>query len=61
MSGRYQVKTKYFGSSAAKLAGAVTLQVDIFTNYGRPNEARRSLTFRLTERKQLFTVGEITL
>ena len=61
MPGKYAVKTKYFGSSAAQLAGAVTLQVDIFTDYGRPNEKRRSLTFRLTEKKELFTVGEISL
>jgi Ca-activated chloride channel homolog len=61
MPGAYQVKTKFFGSSAAQLAGAVTLQVDIFTDYGRPNEKRRSMTFRLTENKQMFTVGEITL
>jgi len=37
------------------------LQVDIFTDYGRPNEKRRSMTFRLTEKKQMFTVGEVTL
>ncbi|MGB0592428.1 MAG: VIT domain-containing protein [Myxococcota bacterium] len=61
MPGAYHVKTKFFGSSAAQLAGAVTLQVDIFTDYGRPNEKRRSMTFRLTEKKQMFTVGEVTL
>ena len=59
MKGMYEVKTKYFGSSAAKLAGAVTLQVDVFTNYGRPNEKRRSMTLRLTDSKEMFTVGEL--
>ena len=59
MRGTYVVRTKFFGSSAAQLQGAVTLQVDVFTNYGRPNEKRRSLTFRLTENKEMFTVGEI--
>ncbi|MEM9487985.1 MAG: VIT domain-containing protein, partial [Myxococcota bacterium] len=60
MKGRYTIKTKFFGSSAAKLIGAVTLQVDVYTNYVRPNEKRRSITLRLTERKETFTVGEIT-
>jgi len=59
MKGVYKVRTKYFGSSSAKLAGAVTLQVDIFTNYGRKNQKRQSITFRLTESKETFTVGEI--
>jgi Ca-activated chloride channel family protein len=36
--------------SAAQLIGAVTLQVDVFTNWGRPNEKRRSMTLRLTEK-----------
>ncbi len=59
MRGDYTIKTKFFGSSAAKLIGAVTLQVDIFTNYGRPNQKRKSLTLRLTEAKETFTVGNI--
>ena len=60
MKGKYTVRTKYFGSAAAKLAGGVTLQVDVFTDYGRPTEKRRSLTLRLTQNKEMFTVGEIT-
>ena len=59
MHGTYQIKAKFYGSSAAELVGAVTLQVDVYTNYGRPNERRQSMTFRLTEAKEMFTVGEI--
>ena len=59
MRGQYKIKTKFFGSSAAKLIGAVTLQVDVYTNYGRPNQRRRSMTLRLTERKETFLVGTI--
>lgn len=59
MKGMYTIKTKFFGSSAAKLTGAVTLQVDVFTNFGRPNEKRRSVTLRLTEKKESFVVAEI--
>jgi Ca-activated chloride channel homolog len=59
MRGRYTIKAKFYGSSAAKLAGAVTLQVDVYTNYGRPNQRRRSLTLRLTKKKDMFVVGRI--
>jgi len=59
MRGKYTIRTKFFGSSAAKLIGAVTLQVDIYTNYGRRNQRRRSLTLRLTKKKETFTVGAI--
>ncbi|HEY9069050.1 MAG TPA: DUF2135 domain-containing protein, partial [Candidatus Ozemobacteraceae bacterium] len=59
MKGIYTVQTNFFGSNAQTLSGAVTLQVDVFTNYGRPNEKRRSITMRLTDRKETFTVGEV--
>jgi len=59
MLGTYTIQANYYGSSAAQLIGAVTLQVDVFTNYGRPNEQRKSLTLRLTEKKETFTIGQI--
>jgi hypothetical protein len=59
MRGRYTIKTKFFGSSAARITGAVTLQVDVYTNFGRANQRRRSLTLRLTKSKDEFVVGSI--
>ena len=55
----YKIQTNFFGSSQQKLAGAVTLQVDVFSNYGRKNEKRKSTTIRLKENKQTFTVADI--
>ncbi len=57
--GMYEVKTNFYGSRSQKVAGAVTLQVDLFTNFGRENEKRRSVTLRLTENKETFTVADI--
>jgi Ca-activated chloride channel family protein len=59
MPGTYTVKTKFFGSSAATLQGAVTLTVDLYTDYGRPTQQHQVLTLRLTEAKETFTVGEL--
>ena len=61
MPGKYVIKTNFYGSSAQSLTGAVTLQLDLITNFGRKNEKRKSITLRLTERKETFTVGVITL
>ncbi len=58
-TGMYEIQTNFFGSSSQKIAGAVTLQVDIFTNYGRDDEKRRSVTLRLTDRKETFKVADI--
>lgn len=59
MKGRYQVQANYYGSGAPSLTGAVTLQVDVFTNYGRANEKRSSTTLRLKQKREVVSVGEI--
>jgi tetratricopeptide (TPR) repeat protein len=59
MQGRYQIKTNYFASRSPSLTGGVTLQVEVFTNYGRANEKRRAITLRLQEAKDFFVVGEV--
>jgi Ca-activated chloride channel family protein len=60
MAGKYKIEANYYGSSAPTLTGAVTLQVDIFTNYGRENEQRQTLTLRLTQSKDVVHVGDVT-
>jgi Ca-activated chloride channel homolog len=57
--GVYKIEANYFGSRATQLLGPVTVQVDVYTNYGRPNEQRKSLTLRLKEAKETVRIGEI--
>jgi tetratricopeptide (TPR) repeat protein len=57
MRGMYKVQANFYGSSAQTLSGAVTLQLDLYTNYGRRNEKKKSITLRLKERKDTITVG----
>jgi len=59
MRGTYKVQTNFFGSSQQTLTGAVTLQLELFTNYGRKNQKRKTITLRLSEKKETFTVGEL--
>jgi len=59
MPGAYRIEADYFGSNSTRLVGAITLQVDVFTHWGRPDEKLESLTFRLAEEKDRFNIGEI--
>jgi Ca-activated chloride channel family protein len=59
MPGTYRIEADYYGSTSARLVGAVTLRVDLFTHFGRPDEHRESLTFRLSGKKDRIAVGEI--
>ncbi|MFC1654742.1 VIT domain-containing protein [Myxococcota bacterium] len=57
MRGMYKVQVNFYGSSAQTLSGAVTLQLDLYTNYGRRNEKKKSVTLRLKEKRDTITVG----
>jgi tetratricopeptide (TPR) repeat protein len=59
MPGVYTVKANYYGSDAVKLLGAVTVQMDVFTNFGRENQQRKSVTVRLKEKEETVKIGEI--
>jgi len=57
--GMYTIKANYYGSRSVKLTGGVTVQVDIYTNYGRKEEDRKSITVRLKGTKDKITIGKI--
>jgi len=59
MNGHYIVKAKYYGSQSTRLLGAVTIQLDVVTNYGRENEQRQSVTRRLKDVKEMVEIGKI--
>ena len=61
LPGQYKVQTNFFGSGAQSLTGPTTVQATVVTDFGRPNEKRRALTLRLTERKDVVEVGEVTI
>ncbi|MCX6555726.1 MAG: DUF2135 domain-containing protein, partial [Candidatus Aminicenantes bacterium] len=57
--GVYKIEADYYGSHSNRMIGPVTVQVDVFTDWGRPNEKKKSLTLRLVESKEVVTIGEI--
>jgi len=59
MHGVYAIKAKYFGSGSVKITGAVTVQVDIYTNFGRKNEDHKSITVQLKDAREMITIGKI--
>ncbi|MCX6556764.1 MAG: VIT domain-containing protein [Candidatus Aminicenantes bacterium] len=57
--GVYKIQANYYGSRSSSMLGPVTVQIDVFTNWGRANEKKKSLTLRLSESKEVATIGEI--
>lgn len=60
MKGNYAIDVDYFSESTPSILGPVTLQVEVFTNYGRSNEEKKTLTVRLGESKDRLRVGKVT-
>ena len=60
MKGKYAIDVDYFSESAPSILGPVTLQVEVFTNYGRANEEKQTLTVRLGASKDRLRVGKVT-
>ena len=61
MSGVYQIQANYYGSSQQTLTGPATVLATVFTNFGRPDEDRQTLTVRVTDVKDVIDVGEAKL
>jgi Ca-activated chloride channel homolog len=59
MPGEVQIQVNYYGSGQVTLTGGTTIQIDVFTNYGRADESKRSITKRLTTNKEVVDIGEV--
>jgi len=56
--GRYRVEAQYYGDRRQRLTGPTTLQVKLYTGFGRTHQQERSITLRLAERSETVFVGE---
>lgn len=61
MDGEYNIEVNYFSSGAPSLSGTVTLQVDVYTDYGKKSEKKQSITLRLTESTEVQKIGSVTI
>lgn len=55
--GSFKIEANYFGNHQQKLLQPVTVQAEVYTNFGRPNQRREVLTLQLDSVKQTFLIG----
>ena len=58
-AGVYRILVNYFGSRQQTLLGPATVTATVFTNWGRANETRQTLSLRLERVKDKIPVGTI--
>jgi tetratricopeptide (TPR) repeat protein len=47
VKGRYKVEVNYFGDTQVKLAGETSIMVEVYTNYGTPQQKRNVITLQM--------------
>ncbi|MCR5219049.1 DUF2135 domain-containing protein [Treponema sp.] len=57
--GEYKIEANYFASHQQKIIQPVTVQAEVYTNFGRPDQKRQVLTLELKESKETFLIGTI--
>lgn len=59
LKGDYKVQTHYYGSGSQRMLAPVTLYAEVYTDYGRPEEKRKTLFFRLEDKDNIVDVGTV--
>jgi tetratricopeptide (TPR) repeat protein len=57
LPGEYKIEADYFGNSRQTLDVTTTVQVEIFRNWGRPNQTSEARTVRLESRREVLSLG----
>ncbi len=57
--GRYKVQAHYYGTRSMKMLAPVTLYAELYTDYGRPQEKRQTLIFRLDGEDQVVHIANL--
>lgn len=58
-AGKYKIEANYYGTREQTLIGPTTLHATVITNWGKPNEKQKHLTFRLGKEKEVILIGEV--
>ena len=59
--GTYRILAIYFASHRQALTGAAVVTATVYTNWGKENEARQVLSFRLDKPKDKHPIGEVEI
>ncbi len=61
VGGKYQIEVNYYGNHQQILSGSTTIQIDLYLNYGKANQTKKSITMRLKDEQEVIKVGEFKI
>ena len=60
LAGKYKIQVQYYGSRQQKIAGATTIQLELYTRYMTGKVDKKTITLRLKDPKEIIDVGEFS-
>lgn len=58
-NGDYQIEANLFGDHRQTLGGPITIKAELFTDFGRPTQQRKVISFRVTENQEVVDIGKL--
>ncbi len=59
INGEYKVQVDYYGTQSQGIAAPITIQVQLVTNFGTPEENVQEITRRLSTEKEVLDIGSL--
>lgn len=59
ISGKYMAKANYYGTREQGAVGPTTIQLELITYFGTPQQERKEITLRLSSKRQIIDIGEL--
>jgi len=57
--GNYKVEVNLYGDSRQTLGGPIAIKAELFTDFGKPNQKREVINFRVTTNKEVVQLGSL--
>jgi tetratricopeptide (TPR) repeat protein len=58
-NGNYIVDVNLYGDHRQTLGGPIAIKADLFTDFGKPTQKRRTINFRVTTNKEVINLGSL--
>ncbi|RLJ99502.1 uncharacterized protein DUF2135 [Tenacibaculum discolor] len=60
IKGKYKIMIDYYADNVQKISGPTILKVNMFTNYGKKNEKKRTIIVKLEKQEDYIEVGNLS-